>query len=194
MLCAFSLSGAQMTGPEPGATDPVGAPASYITLRSDDLMIGEFDRLDTYEVDTNSALSTPIAAASGLGVNSSNSILASGRILSQDHDQAVNVGRSPGATSVDVRFPDASQSCFPTYTNPSRTAPIKSRWRWAIWTRFPTQTALITMRSWSSYAIDLAPDSPIGPYALNLSIELHHEHGLDAAALPDPNDSARAVP
>jgi len=36
--CATALAQA---GPEPGLTDPVGAPASYVTLRSDDLMIGQ---------------------------------------------------------------------------------------------------------------------------------------------------------
>jgi hypothetical protein len=68
LLIVFGASAtAQETGPEPGQEDPVGTPASYITLRSDDLMIGKFEGnlnvLDTNQVNTSSVLSTPIEAA-----------------------------------------------------------------------------------------------------------------------------------
>jgi hypothetical protein len=99
-------------GPEPGEQDPVGAPANYITLRSDDLAVGtnpifNVNQLTTYAVNNQSQLTTK-QVSSGTGVwglgNSSSSLTASGRFLGQDNDQLISVGRSADGTSVEVRF------------------------------------------------------------------------------------------
>jgi len=111
----------QLSGTEPGDQDPVDAPAKYLTLRTDDLLIGKYaagnlNQLDTYEVDTASrlAISNQIPAASGSGVlGSGASITASGRILSQENDQAVNAGRSTGGSSLEVRFPSGGLTELP---------------------------------------------------------------------------------
>lgn len=98
-------------GPGPELEDPVGASASYITLRSDDLMVGQWtnggiNQLSSYQVDDQSKLSTQIAAALGAGApGGGNSFCGSGRILSRDNDQLVNVGRSADGAAVAVAFP-----------------------------------------------------------------------------------------
>src|SRR5271156_6123704 len=131
ILGTFSLANGQSTGPEPGTTDPVGAPLSYITLRSDDLMIGKFESgnlnvLDTNEVNEQSVLSTPISEASGgtgvLGLG--NSVSASGHILGQDNEQLVNAGRSGASNTLNVRFPLGGSEGLVEF--PNLHAPIKN--------------------------------------------------------------------
>src|ERR1700734_702446 len=65
------VASAQLTDLEQGLTDPVGAPAFYTTLRSDDLMIGqlthqgneEINQVTSYQVDSQDRLSTQISVA-----------------------------------------------------------------------------------------------------------------------------------
>jgi hypothetical protein len=110
VLGARLLARAQETGPEPGAKDPVGQPASYIILRSDDLMVGKYgsgdvNQLNTYTVDNQGRPSSPLDTAKGQGVlGLGNSLSASGRILTQTNDQIVNAGRSADGQSLELRF------------------------------------------------------------------------------------------
>src|SRR5271156_81624 len=111
---------------EPGAKDTVGAPSSYITLRSDDLMVGTLDdgenNLLTYPYESKIGLvnfANPLN--SGLGIYGfGNSISGAGHILPQDRDQVVNVGRTakPGdATCIGclgVSFEGGGQYLLPT--------------------------------------------------------------------------------
>ena len=118
ILCA-GLARAQLAGLEPGLKDPVGPPASYITLRSDDLAYEEFtsgnvNQMTSGAIDNQGRFSTPLPAASGTGVfGLGNSISRSGRILSQENDQIVNVGRSPDGRALQVRFPLGSAYNLP---------------------------------------------------------------------------------
>jgi hypothetical protein len=115
LACAALARAQQMSGTEPGDQDPVGSPAKYLTLRTDDLLIGKYaagnvNQLDTYESDkafwaglygakSDPTLNLPLrfvlqngnsiaTNASGLGVLGGGTLLtASGRILSQENDQ-----------------------------------------------------------------------------------------------------------
>jgi hypothetical protein len=110
IIAGWSPARGQATGPQPGATDPVGAPDTYTTLRSDDLMIGSFVsgnlQMKTRTVDEEGLLSIDIPQASNDSVRGlGSSVSAAGHILSQNNEQIVNVGRSPAGDAVSVLFP-----------------------------------------------------------------------------------------
>lgn len=104
ILCA-SLARAQLVGPQPGLNDPVGAPASYMTLRSDDLMVGQLEvfatDLMTYQVNDQSDVTNLIPADDAQTVTdgAGNSVSASGHFTTQDGEQVVNVARAVFAAS-----------------------------------------------------------------------------------------------
>jgi len=99
---AGALARAQQIGLEPGLMDPVGPSADYITLRTDDLMVGFFslfsgnnsgiNHLVSYEVDDQNKLFTQPFQTLSTGVfGLGNSVSASGRILGRSrHLTAIN--------------------------------------------------------------------------------------------------------
>ncbi len=121
IVADWSPARGQATGPQPGATDPVGAPASYTTLRSDDLLLGYYVcarglgvEMSTYTVDEQSRVSDRIPEASNLSVGDRpSSVSAAGHILSQNNEQLVNVARSGDLVSVD--FPLEQSGINPLY-------------------------------------------------------------------------------
>jgi hypothetical protein len=99
----------------------VGAPASYITLCSDNLAVGTYaligstgdNFLNSYTVDTESRLGNQIPGTLGLqgvfGQGKGNSVNASGRVLehspfSSRPEDAVSAGRSRDGSSLQVHF------------------------------------------------------------------------------------------
>ena len=119
-IAGWSPARGQATGPQPGATDPVGAPDTYTTLRSDDLMIGSFVsgnlQMKTRTVDQQGGLSIDIPQASNDSVRGlGSSVSAAGHILSQNNEQLVNVGRSPAGDAVSVLFPLEKPAMAPVY-------------------------------------------------------------------------------
>ena len=111
VMGAFA-SAAQGQGTEPGQSDPVGPPSSYIILRNDNLALsyvsGADNVFDTFEADLNNPdaffdnrLTSNKVPQAGAG----SSVSVAGRILSQDKDQLVIVGRSGSMpNAIKVRF------------------------------------------------------------------------------------------
>src|ERR1700761_154821 len=118
--CGLGAKAQAQTGPRPGASDPVGAPAYYTSLRSDDLMIGQltytptsqFNYVTSYQVDSQNRLSSQISVGPGTGpFGTGSSYTASGHIFGQNNDILANVGRGPDNT-VDVSFPQSGTRYF----------------------------------------------------------------------------------
>ena len=111
VMGVFALSGAQVPVSNPGQTDPVGPPASYIMLRNDNLApsyvaSGGDNVFNTYEAnDLRSPDALQLASNHVPSGGGSSFISAAGRILTQDRDQLVMVGRSGSvANALKVRF------------------------------------------------------------------------------------------
>ena len=107
-----AFAAAQQVPASTGQSDPVGAPASYITLRNDNLALsfvnGDNNVLNTYQgglKSPDSLFAQPLTSNKVPTAGTNNSVSVSGRILSQDKDQLVLVGRSGSVpNAIKVRF------------------------------------------------------------------------------------------
>jgi len=98
LALVLGASAPAQSGPPPGSTDPVGSPANYTILRGDDLALDpkNQDRTTPNSVQTfpDGNLDSPtIKGRRGLVAAYATTVMAAGRIFSQDNDQLINVGR-----------------------------------------------------------------------------------------------------
>ncbi len=112
VLAAIAVMGVSTfsAAQDPGQNDPVGPPASYIILHNDNLALsyvkGADDVFDTYEADLNNpaaVFAKPLTSDKFPSAGAGSSVSVAGRILTQDKDQLVIVGRSgslPNAAKV----------------------------------------------------------------------------------------------
>jgi len=124
LALVFAANAPAATGPEPGNKDPVGPPASYTILRGDDLAIDPHDEdpnvLNSVQTFPDGNLdSNSIKDERGLGVSwdTGGTVMAAGRIFSQDNDQLINVGRAspfddPSLLGVESPSGDPTQTYY----------------------------------------------------------------------------------
>jgi len=137
VMAASAFSDAQVTANDPGTNDPVGAPASYITLRDDELALATYVKspravggsieFDTYPGDLSNPgafFSTPVLTSKKVASAGSDNSDVAGRIFLQDKEDLVNVGRSATvANAVRVRFKRGEGYILPNLHKPLDDAP-----------------------------------------------------------------------